>query len=122
MDIVRAEGDRLIEPLDIARKAENTLSAFKGENVVVLDMRKVSNVTDYFVLVTGNSAPHIKALADETQRALKKDGVRNYRVSGDKESQWMSIDFLDVVVHVFSSETRSYYALDELWSDAVRVS
>lgn len=89
--------------------------------MVLLDVRKLSTVTDFFLMVTGNSAPHIKALADETAASLKKRKVRCYRKSGTPESHWMVMDFVDVVVHIFSSETRSYYALEELWSDAERI-
>ncbi len=89
--------------------------------MVLLDVRKLSTVTDFFLMVTGNSAPHIKALADETAVSLKKSGMRCYRKSGTPESQWMVMDYVDVVVHIFSADTRAYYALEELWSDAERM-
>ncbi len=88
---------------------------------MLLDVRELSTVTDYFLMVTGTSAPHIKALADETVVTLKKEGVRCYRRSGTPESRWIAMDLVDVVVHIFSAETRSYYALEELWSDAKRI-
>jgi len=86
-----------------------------------MDVRELSSVTDYYVVATGNSSPHIKALADETQVALKKKGIKCHRKSGTPDSAWMVLDFLDVVIHLFSDETRSYYALEQLWSDAPRV-
>lgn len=98
------------------------LEEHKGNDVAVLDVKKLSSVTDYFILATGLSPPHIKALADETLRAMRAEGVRCRGQSGTAESLWIALDFIDVVVHVFSPETRSFYALDELWSDAERLS
>lgn len=89
--------------------------------MVLMDVRGVSGVTDFFLMVTGTSAPHIKALADETAVTLKKEGVKCYRKSGTPESRWIAMDYLDVVVHIFSADTRTYYALEELWSDAERI-
>lgn len=93
----------------------------QGRDISVLDISAQSNVTDYFVLATGNSPPHLKALTDEVTRTLKTAGTRCHRKSGTAESQWVALDFIDVVVHLFSAETRAYYALEALWSDAVRV-
>ncbi len=91
----------------------------KAVEPVILDVREVSNVTDYYVIVHGNSTPHIKALAEEVQVRLKKeDGVRTHRTSGTADSAWIAMDYVDVVLHIFSRETREYYALEELWSDA----
>lgn len=101
--------------------ARTALEKNKGIDVVLLDVRELSSVTDYFMMVTGNSAPHIKALADEVNALLKKQGVPCYRKSGTADSAWIAMDFVDVVVHILSTETRSYYALEELWSDAKRV-
>lgn len=72
-------------------------------------------------MVTGNSVPHIKALAAEVQLRLKEAGTPCYRKSGSAESAWIAMDYVDVVVHIFSAQTRAYYALEALWSDAVRL-
>ena len=89
---------------------------------MILDVQGVSNFTDYYVLVTGNSAPHIKALLNELEAVLKASGERCYRKSGDMDSGWLIADLLDVVVHVFTSEMRAYYKLEQLWSDAKQLS
>lgn len=102
--------------------AVDALESKKGVNPIILDVRELSNITDFFVIVHGNSSPHIKALAEEVHLRLKQEGVRNHRKSGSPESAWIAMDFVDVVVHVFSGETRQYYALEELWSDAERIS
>jgi ribosome-associated protein len=93
----------------------------KGEDVVILDVRGVSSITDYYVIATGKNAPHIKALAGELEKDMAKAGVRAYRRTGTAESQWIVVDYFDAVVHVFSPEARSYYGLERLWSDAERV-
>ena len=93
----------------------------KGVDIVLLDVTGQSNVTDYYVMVTGNSPPHLKALTDEVEKVLKGQGVRAFRKSGTPESAWIVMDYIDVVVHLFAPDTRAYYALEELWSDAVRL-
>ena len=86
-----------------------------------MDMREVSNVTDYYVIASGTSSPHIKALIEEVDRALKEKDIKCFRKSGSAESEWIIVDYIDVVVHVFSSENRGYYNLEQLWSDAERI-
>ena len=88
----------------------------KGEDVRIYDVRGKSGLTDFFVVATGAVAPHLKALVAETQRAMKDANVASYRTSGDPESGWMVVDYIDVVVHVFSPEARAYYALEKLWA------
>lgn len=73
------------------------------------------------MLASGNNTPHLRALLDELERVLRPDGVRPYRHAGTPESQWVVADYFDVVVHVFTPDARSYYDLDRLWRDAVRV-
>jgi len=87
----------------------------------VLDVRKLSTVTDYYVICTGNNARHLKALADTCEEALIKEGQKPYRVSGTPESSWMILDCLDFVVHLFGEKARDHYALETLWKDAPRV-
>ncbi len=88
----------------------------KGTDVKVYDVRGQNSLTDWFVVATGAAAPHLKALVAETQAAMKKAGVSSYRTSGDPESGWIVVDYIDIVVHVFSPEARAYYALEKLWT------
>ena len=88
----------------------------KGADVKVYDVRGKSSLADFFVVATGTAAPHLKALVAETQAAMKSAGVASYRTSGDPESGWIVVDYVDVVVHVFSPEARAYYALEKLWA------
>jgi ribosome-associated protein len=90
----------------------------KGENVKILDLRGLSTITDYFILVTGNSSPHLRALADQTEINLKRDKMPVYRKAGSAESGWVILDYVDVVLHIMSEEARSFYDLESLWSDA----
>jgi len=74
------------------------------------------------LLVTGRNTPHLKALTNELIHVFKDAGLHGFRHSGRHESGWMVVDLLDIVIHIFAPQTRSYYALEELWSDAPRVS
>jgi ribosome-associated protein len=107
--------------LEIAQEARRALEHKKGEDVVIVDVTGLSSVTDYFVICTGRNTPQIKALAQEVEQHLKRQGAACYRRAGTPESQWLVVDYLDTVVHIFSPETRTYYALEELWKDAPRI-
>lgn len=95
---------------------EQALEDRKGTDIKAYDMRGKSSLADFFVVATGAAAPHLKALIAETQAAMKKAGISSYRTSGDPESGWIVVDYIDVVVHVFSPEARAYYALEKLWT------
>lgn len=87
----------------------------KGTDIKVYDVRGKSQLADYFIVATGAAAPHLKALIAETQAVMKNAGVMSYRTSGDPESGWIVVDYIDAIVHVFSAEARAYYALEKLW-------
>jgi len=94
----------------------------KAENLVVLDVRKLSSVTDYFVIVTGTSEPHLRAIESEILDTLLEDhGVKPTHSEGNSQSSWIIADFFDVIVHVMKKEAREKYDLEGLWSDAPRV-
>ena len=99
-----------------ARESAKALEDAKAVDVKVYDVRGKSSLADFFVVATGAAAPHLKALVAETQAVMKKAGVSSYRTSGDPESGWIVVDYIDVVVHVFSPEARAYYALEKLWT------
>ena len=110
-----------MESLALARQARAALLAKKGEDPVLLDVRGLSSITDYYLIVTGLNAPHLKALLEDLEQEFEQAGQRCARRSGKPESGWMVADYLDVVVHIFSAQHRGYYALEQLWSDAPRV-
>lgn len=90
----------------------------KATDVKIYDVRDVSGLCDYYVIATGAAAPHLKALIADTQRTMKEVGVNSYRTSGDPDSGWIVVDYVDIVVHTFSPEARMYYALDKIWTGA----
>jgi ribosome-associated protein len=94
----------------------------KAENIAVLDVRKLSTVTDFFVVVSATSEPHMRAIADEiTDKAREEFGVRPRAVDGGVRASWMVIDYVDVIVHIMRADARSHYDLEGLWGDAPRV-
>lgn len=94
----------------------------KAENIVVLDVRKLSSVTDYFVLISGTSHPHLRAIVEEIMGSLKEDhDLRPARSEGYKSGTWVVLDYFDVIVHIMLDETRAHYDLEGLWGDAKRV-
>ncbi len=94
----------------------------KAENIVVLDVRKLSSVTDYFVIATGSSEPHLRAIESEILDTLAEDhGLRPSYTEGSAGSSWVVVDFFDVIIHVMKKDVREKYDLEGLWSDALRV-
>lgn len=94
----------------------------KAEDIVVLDLRKLSSVTDYFVIATGTSEPHLRAIRDEILDRLRVDcGLRPRAVDGSLPTAWLVLDYFDVIVHLMRSEVRERYDLEGLWGDAPRI-
>lgn len=94
----------------------------KAEKVVVLDVRKLSSVTDFFVIATGLNEPHVRAIVEEiTEKLVEELGVRARAQDGTWNTPWVALDYFDVIVHVMRPETRELYALESLWNDAPRV-
>ena len=100
-----------------ARLAVNT----RCNNVVVLDVSGISPVTDFLVLATGTSPRQMKAVCDDLEEMAEGQNEKPLSRVGDDSASWTCIDFVDVVVHVFSQDARGYYDLDGLWGDAARV-
>ena len=89
---------------------------------MALDLRGISTFTDFFVICAGTSEPHLKAIAGEIETRLRKDhNIRPAAVDGFPVSQWIVLDYLQVIVHVFHTEKRDFYSLEDLWSDAPRL-
>jgi len=94
----------------------------KAEDLVVLDVRKLSSVTDYFVIVTGTSEPHLRAILNEITDTLREDhGVRPRTMDGTVHGTWVVLDFFDVIVHIMRADARERYDLEGLWGDAPQV-
>ncbi|MFM1768352.1 MAG: ribosome silencing factor [Verrucomicrobiota bacterium] len=94
----------------------------KAEDLVVLDVRKISSVTDYFVIASGTSEPHLRAIADEIQGKLETEhGLQPRNIDGSLTGGWVVLDFFDVIVHIMRADVRAHYDLEGLWSDAPKV-
>ncbi|MDP1807860.1 MAG: ribosome silencing factor [Acidimicrobiales bacterium] len=107
---------------DWARTAAQAASAKGGEETVIIEVGAVLAITDAFVITSGRNTRQVKTIAEEVETRLKADGgINPLRVEGLGDSQWILLDYGDIVVHVFLDETREYYDLERLWSDAPRV-
>jgi ribosome-associated protein len=94
----------------------------KAEDIIVLDVRKISSVTDYFVLASGTSEPHLRAIVDEIADRLREDhGLAPSGKDGTINTAWVVLDYFDVMVHIMRSDVRQRYDLEGLWNDAPRV-
>ena len=94
----------------------------KAEDIVILDVRDLSSVTDYFVICSGTSEPHLRAISDEIVSQLRKEhDARPRAVDGTLQTAWLVLDYFDVIVHVMRKDVRTKYDLEALWGDASRI-
>ncbi len=109
----------LSDTTEIVRSAciEQLLS-HKAEDLIVIDLRQTADFVDYFIICTGTSDVHVRALSDAVTEGLKTEGQRPYQVEGYDVRKWILIDLFDIVVHIFQQESRQFYGLERLWRDA----
>lgn len=108
--------------LELAIAAAKTADANRGQEVVVLDVRKQTTMFDYFVIASGTSRRQIHAMSEEIDDELQtKLNDERMGIEGYAESRWILLDYGSVVIHLFDEETRGYFALENLWADAVKV-
>jgi ribosome-associated protein len=93
----------------------------KAVDLVVLDLRRASAFTDFFVICTGTNSRQVQAIADGVREALRAKGLKPALVEGYERAEWVLIDYFDFIVHVFAPATRDFYALERLWGDARRI-
>ncbi|NJD10067.1 MAG: ribosome silencing factor [Gemmatimonadetes bacterium] len=108
-------------PAELARATELALDR-KAVELLVLDLRGISNATDWFFLASGTSDTHVKSIAEHIIEQLKLEGVRPAHVEGLRAGRWVLLDYIDFVVHVFHPSARDYYQLERLWGDAPALS
>jgi ribosome-associated protein len=106
----------------IARRAAALAEDLKATDIVVLDLRGVTDMTDFFVIASGTSDTHVRAVADHVQAGLKESGVSTTLTEGLAQGRWAVLDYMDCVVHVFHPTLRQFYQLERLWGDATPVS
>lgn len=107
--------------LEQAKEIARTLSGKKGINIQVIKIDDVSILADYIVIATGTSSTHVKALADDVEYRLKEIGFTVSHVEGYRSNTWILLDYIDIIVHVFSDESRKYYDLERLWKDGTKI-
>jgi ribosome-associated protein len=107
-------------PAEVAKAVRAALDK-KAADVVVLDLRNTSAFTDFFVLCSGTSQRQVKAIADAVEESLRAAKVRPAHVEGYDRADWILMDFFTFIVHVFTPQTRTFYALERLWGDAERI-
>ena len=110
-----------VDGQQFAVEAARMAGDLKCEDVVVMDLRGLSGVTDFFVIATGSSNRQMRSVAERIEEYGRKVGARPFGRSGYQLGQWVLIDFVDVVVHVFDRERRTYYDLELLWGDAPKI-
>jgi ribosome-associated protein len=108
----------VIDAADIARAAVDAAANKKADDIVLLDIREVTSMADYFVICSASTERQVKAVVEGIEQELKEDGVRPVLVEGEQSSGWVLIDFGDVVCHVFKPTEREYYRLEDLWQGA----
>lgn len=92
--------------------------AKKARDIIGIDLRGISPVADYFLIMSGSNKPQIKAISDNIEEKLAEQGLRPLRVEGYREAEWILLDYGTLIVHVFGDEQRAYYNLEHLWGDA----
>jgi len=101
-----------------ARRAAHAALDKRAGDLVILDVQRVSSVTDYFLICSGKSTTHLEAITEAIRAELRGEGVNILHAEGVVESGWVLLDYGDVLMHVFLEDTRTYYALERLWGDA----
>ena len=111
----------MLTPRQAAKDAAELALSKKAQDVLILDLRNISAVADFFVICSGTSDVQVKAIAEAVEEGLKKSGVTPWHTEGYAARRWVLLDFVDVVVHVFHAKAREYYMLERLWDDAKRI-
>lgn len=106
--------DKVLKIVELAEEV-------KAEDIVVLDLRKICNFCDYFVICTGTSSTHIQAIADQINSRLRDSGFKANAQEGYQSSRWVVLDYASVMVHVFDQEAREFYDLENLWAKAKKI-
>lgn len=107
-----------MRPKTLAKKAAQLALEKKAENVVIVDVRKLTTITDFFVICSAESSVQLKAIVDHIVEELEKKGVKAWHIEGYTNLSWVLIDYVDVVVHAFLKPAREFYGLERFWGDA----
>ena len=91
----------------------------KALDIIIIDVRKITTLTDFFVVCTSESEPQTRAITDHINLTMKKEGSESWHIEGYQHLDWVLVDFVNTVAHIFSKETREYYEFERLWADGV---
>ncbi len=105
-------------PKELAKRISELAQEKKGKQIVLIDIKELTDYTDYFVVITGESGLQVRAIADHIEDELVKDGIKPFGKEGYEYQRWILLDYVDVVVHVFNHETREFYGIERLFADA----
>jgi len=111
----------MLSSLETALLSAEAADAKKAFDILILDLRGLTSIADYFVICSGGSTTQVGAVADWIGRTMAEAGIRPDHIEGQAEAHWVLMDYGDVVVHIFEVQTRAYYALEKIWGDAPRV-
>lgn len=107
-----------MDSLILTEKISDLIFSKKGSDIKILDLRTLTPISDFFVICSADSDTQVKAIADEIDNKLHDEGIRIWHKEGYKSLNWVLLDYVDVVVHVFKKSVREYYNLERLWGDA----
>lgn len=110
-----------ISALPIINEIVSVITEQKGEDTIALNLSKVSNSFNYFIIATGISKTHIRGIAEELQKTLKEHGLLPHHSEGYNEASWILLDFGEIIIHLFDAKNRKFYQLERLWGDAEEV-
>ena len=107
--------------IEVVKNAVRFMDSKKAEDISVLKVQDLTSLTDYFVICAANSTTQVKAIADEVEFKLKELGVLPNKIEGYTQGSWIVLDYYQVIVHVFNTETRQFYSLENLWRDGEKI-
>ncbi|MCL2087990.1 MAG: ribosome silencing factor [Oscillospiraceae bacterium] len=110
-----------MDSLQAAKVIVKALDSKKAEDIRVIGIGELSVIGDYFIIASGRSGVQVKALADEIETKMSEKGVTPKRIEGYSYANWVILDYIDVIVHLFHSDTREFYSLERLWSDGEQI-
>ena len=106
---------------EILKNAVKILDGKKAEQLTAIKVRDLTILAEYFIIASGSSSTQVRAMADEVEFQLGEMGLKPYKVEGYQTASWIVLDYLDVVIHIFQTQTREFYSLERLWSDGEAV-
>mgnify|MGYP001163843938 FL=1 len=106
-----------MEVNQIRKIIEKTLNKNKANNIVTIDLKKKSYIADYMIIASGTSSRHLQSLSENILEELKKFGLNNCRIEGYESSEWKLVDAIDIIVHLFHPEKRTFYDIEKMWSE-----